>query len=176
VLAIVFQAFLRGEVLSQPDVSHRFYPVWSNMYDCLPRYIPVKDDFSIGVGDSKNRCTIIANLNAPTSLVLSFAQIETMVKNNKFVVMDEAYLDFAEVRSAPELVKKYENWVVVHTFSKSHSLAGSRVGYAIGNAKIIEIMNRVKNSFNSYPLNIISQQVALDAFWIMITAYEIANG
>ncbi|MDR1890929.1 MAG: histidinol-phosphate transaminase [Puniceicoccales bacterium] len=164
VLAIVFQAFLSGYELSQPDVSYGFYPVWSNMYDCVPRYIPVKDDFSIGVGDYKNRCVIIANPNAPTSLVLSFEEVETMVKNNKFVVVDEAYLDFADVESAAELVKKYENLVVVRTFSKSYSLAGLRVGYAIGNAKIIEIMNRVKNSFNSYPLDMISQKVALDAF------------
>lgn len=161
VLALAFQAFFSGKknVLT-PDISYGFYPVWGEMYDVGLNFIPVKNDFSICKADYKNsNGVIITNPNAPTSLALRLSEIEEILKQNQngVVLIDEAYVDFSSENSAADLLASYENLLVVRTFSKSHSLAGLRVGYAIGNEKLIEGLCRVRDAFNSYPLDMLAQ-------------------
>ena len=162
VLALAFQTFLTGKILAQPDISYGFYPVWSQMYDANIKSVPVREDFSIAVEDYQNeQAVIIANPNAPTSLAIN--DVEQLVKNNEFVIIDEAYIDFANFSGAISLTKKYDNLLVVRTFSKSYSLAGMRVGFAVGNEKLIEGLNKVKHAFNSYPVDMLAQAVATAA-------------
>ena len=161
VLALAYQAFFSGkENILAPDVSYAFYPVWSRMYDVGVKITPICDDFTIDPDDYKHgNGVVIANPNAPTGIALGVAEIEKIARNNPdgVVVIDEAYIDFANVESAVSLSPKYENLLVVRTFSKSHSLAGLRVGYAIGNPTLIGGLNRVKDAFNSYPLDSLAQ-------------------
>ena len=160
VLAIAFQAFFSGKTnILTPDVSYSFYSVWAQMYDIGLTQIRLNQDFSIDVGQYKNgNGVIIANPNAPTSVAFSFWRIEEIVKNNPkcVVIIDEAYVDFGE-ETAICLTKKYDNLLVVRTFSKSYSLAGLRVGFAVGNSQLINAINTVKKSFNSYPLDMLAQ-------------------
>lgn len=167
VLALAFQAFFseKSNVL-MPDISYGFYPVWSQMYDVGATFVPVNQDFSINVADYKGAGgVILANPNAPTGIALTLAEVETIVQRNPngVVLIDEAYIDFAQVESAVPLINEYENLLIVRTFSKSHSLAGLRVGIAIGNRSLIEGLERVKNAFNSYPLDFIAQALAAEA-------------
>ena len=167
VLALAYQAFFSGrENVLSPDVSYGFYPVWSQMYDVGVKIIPLRDDFTIDTDGYKNgNGAVIANPNAPTGIALDITEIETIARNNPdgVVIVDEAYMDFANVRSAVSLAAKFENLLVVRTFSKSHSLAGLRVGFAIGSRELIEGLNRVKNAFNSYPLDSLAQIAATAA-------------
>ena len=167
VLALAFQAFFSGkENVFMPDISYGFYPVWSEMYDVGVKTIPVKDDFSIDPGDYKDASgVVIANPGAPTSLALDTDAIETIVRSNPagVVLIDEAYIGFASVQSALPLLSKYQNLLIVRTFSKSHSLAGLRVGYALGNLGLIDALRRVKDAFNSYPLGMPAQIGAAQA-------------
>jgi histidinol-phosphate aminotransferase len=166
VLALAFQAFFAGKAVLMPDISYGFYPVWAEMYGLMAKPVPVGEDFSIKAADYANaNGVVLANPNAPTGLALDLDEIERVVKANPdgVVLVDEAYIDFAGVPSAVELIAKYENLLVVRTFSKSHSLAGARVGYAAGNAGLIEGLMRVKNAFNSYPLDMLSQRAAAAA-------------
>ena len=184
VLALAFQAFFSGkENVFMPDISYGFYPVWSEMYDVGVKIIPVMEDFSINPGDYKGASgVVIANPGAPTSLALDTDAIETIVRDNSdgVVLVDEAYIDFASVRSALPLLSKYQNLLIVRTFSKSHSLAGLRVGYAFGNSGLIDALRRVKDAFNSYPLGMPAQfgaaQAILDAaFCSQITQKIVAT-
>jgi len=167
VLALAYQAFFSGrENVLTPDVSYGFYPVWSLMYDVGVKITPLRDDFTIDVDDYKRgNGVIIANPNAPTSLALSGAEVEKIVRNNRdgVVLIDEAYMDFANAESAVLLTQKYENLLVVRTFSKSHSLAGMRVGYAIGSSTLTGGLRRMKDAFNSYPLDFLAQTGATAA-------------
>jgi len=169
VLALAFQAFFSGKCNVQtPDISYGFYPVWGKMYDVGLNFLPLGDDFSINPKDYKGaNGVIIANPNAPTSLALRLCDIEQIVTQNPngVVLIDEAYIDFADVESAVNLVKggKYKNLLVVRTFSKSHALAGMRVGYAIGNPGLIDALCRVRDTFNSYPLDMLAQTAAIAA-------------
>ena len=158
VLAHVFQALLKHAApILFPDITYSFYPVYCGLYGIDYRTVPLADDFSIRAEDyCGQQCggIIFANPNAPTGRVLALDAIERILAENPQVpvVVDEAYVDFGG-ESVIGLVGRYPNLLVVHTFSKSRSLAGLRVGFAIGQAALIEGLERVKNSFNSYPLD-----------------------
>ena len=157
VLALAFLTFFNSDKpILFPDVTYSFYPVWANVYQ-IPYECPkLTDDFRICPDDYKkeNGGVVIANPNAPTSLALSRDEIEEIIAANQdvIVIVDEAYIDFGG-ESALSLLPKYENLLVVRTYSKSRSMAGMRIGYAMGNEKLIKYINDVKYSFNSYTMN-----------------------
>ena len=157
VLAHVFMALLKHDrPVLFPDITYSFYPVYCGLYDVDYRTVPLADDFTINPADyaQPNGGIIFPNPNAPTGCLLAADAIEQMLKANpdSVVVVDEAYVDFGG-KSAISLVDRYDNLLVVHTLSKSRSLAGLRVGFAVGDPALIEALERVKNSFNSYPLD-----------------------
>ncbi len=162
VLAHVFQALLKHDLpLLFPDISYSFYPVYCGLYEIAYEVIPLNAQFEIQVDDYIARCRsdacggiIFPNPNAPTGIPLPLAEIERLLKtNNKsVVVIDEAYVDFG-TESAVSLINTYPNLLVTHTLSKARSLAGLRVGYALGNGDLIQALTRVKDSFNSYPID-----------------------
>ena len=164
VLAHSFQAFFKQQrPLLFPDISYSFYPVYCGLYQIDYQTIPLKDDFTIDIEDYRidNGGIIFPNPNAPTSLLLPLEQIESLCQNNSSVVIvDEAYVDFGGESAIP-LTKQHTNLLVTHSFSKARSLAGLRLGYAIGHHDLIEALNRIKNSFNSYPIDSIAQTAAL---------------
>lgn len=142
-----------------PRITYSFYPVWADLYN-IPYETPsLKEDFTIDINDymKENGGIIIPNPNAPTSVYMGLSQVEEIVRNNpaSVVIIDEAYIDFGG-ESAIKLTKKYDNLLVVQTFSKSRSMAGMRIGYAIGCKELISALNDVKNSINSYTLNYVS--------------------
>jgi len=161
VLAHAFMALLKHDrPLWFPDITYSFYPVYCGLYGIDRRTIPLADDFSINVedylpqGSDRPGAIIFANPNAPTGRLLPLQAVERIVAANRDVVVlvDEAYVDFGG-ESAIGLIDRYPNLLVVHTFSKSRSLAGLRVGFAAGHADLIDALERVKDSFNSYPLD-----------------------
>ncbi len=157
VLAHVFQALLKHQKpLLFPDITYSFYPVYCGLYDIEFKTIPLRDDFTINVEDYEqtNGGIIFPNPNAPTGIALPLAHIEKLLKANtqSVVVIDEAYVDFG-TQSAVSLINTYPHLLVTHTLSKSRSLAGLRVGYALGHQDLIEALIRVKDSFNSYPID-----------------------
>ncbi len=161
VLAHVFMGLLRHESpLWFPDITYSFYPVYCGLYGIAFETKPLNEAFAIDPrdylpsGDRAAGGIIFANPNAPTGICMTLTDVERIVAANPqcVVVVDEAYVDFGG-ESAVTLVDRYPNLLVVHTFSKSRSLAGLRVGYAIGHPELIEALHRVKDSFNSYPLD-----------------------
>lgn len=162
VLAHVFMALLKHErPLLFPDISYSFYPVYCGLYGVAYRTVPLAEDFSLRIEDylpgsayAPAGAVIFPNPNAPTGRALALDQIERLLEAapDCVVVVDEAYVDFGADSAIP-LVARYPNLLVVQTLSKSRSLAGLRVGFAIGQAHLIEGLERVKNSFNSYPLD-----------------------
>lgn len=157
VLAMAFMTFFNSDKpILFPDITYSFYPVWCDLFRISYETLPLDQNLRIKIEDykKKNGGIIIANPNAPTSIYEDLSVIEEIVNNNQdsIVIIDEAYVDFAE-KSAIELIAKYENILVVQTFSKSRSMAGMRIGYAMGNPKLIKALNDVKYSFNSYTLN-----------------------
>jgi histidinol-phosphate aminotransferase len=158
VLALAFQALLRHEApLLFPDITYSFYPVYCGLYGVDHETVPLAADFSIDpAGYCGRRCggVIFPNPNAPTGRLLALDAVERIVAANPdaVVVVDEAYVDFGGTSAIP-LVARHDNLLVVHTLSKSRSLAGLRVGFAVGHPDLIEALERVKNSFNSYPLD-----------------------
>lgn len=168
VLAHIFKAFfIQNEAILYPDITYSFYPVYSQFFGVKTRQIPLNDHFEIMVEDYQqpNGGIIITNPNAPTSIALSLEQIEHVLKNNpdRVVVIDEAYVDFG-AESAVSLVNQYDNLVVCQTTSKSRSLAGLRVGFAIAQAHLIAALEAVKNSFNSYPMDRFAIAAAVASF------------
>jgi len=159
VLAHVFQALLKHpQPILFPDITYSFYPVYCQLYDIEYRTMALSESFEIRVDDYRpgNGGIIFPNPNAPTGRLLTLAEIERLLTANResVVVVDEAYIAFGENQtSAIPLIARHPNLLVVQTLSKSHSLAGLRVGYALGHADLIEALERVKNSFNSYPLD-----------------------
>jgi len=160
VLAHVFTAFFKDKKLYFPNISYSFYPVYCGLYEIDYQTIPLNKKFEIETNKYLNLDgnIIFPNPNAPTGIGIGLENIEEILtKNpNNLVVVDEAYIDFGG-KSAVELIGKYENLLIVQTFSKSRSLAGMRIGYAIGNKNLIEGLIRVKDSFNSYPLDRLAQ-------------------
>lgn len=165
VIALAFMALLKHSLpLYFPDVSYSFYPVWSAMFDITHSTVPVEGDFSIDPAayPAKNGGIIVPNPNAPTGMLMSLDSIRALLQRSaeSVVVIDEAYIDFGG-ESATQLIDEYDNLLVVQTLSKSRALAGLRVGFAMGSKTLIEALGRVKNSFNSYPLDIVAQRAAL---------------
>ncbi len=156
VLAHAFVGLLKQDKpLFFPDISYGFYPAYCGLYNIESTRVPLADDFTIRVEDyeKENGGIIFPNPNAPSGIALSLTDIEKILKANSevVVVIDEAYIDFGADTTVP-LIAKYPNLLITQTFSKSRSLAGLRVGFAMGHADLIEGLERVKNSFNSYPL------------------------
>lgn len=157
VLAMAFMTFFNSnKAILFPDITYSFYPVWCDLFR-IPFETPALDEkFKIVKGDyyKENGGVVIANPNAPTGFYESLKDIEDIISNNQssIVIIDEAYVDFAG-ESAVELIRKYENLLVVQTFSKSRSMAGMRIGYAMGNPLLIKALNDIKYSINSYTMN-----------------------
>ena len=157
VLAFCFQAFFGPEKpICFPDISYSFYPVYAALFDVPFREVSLREDFTLPVEDflGGNGGVVLPNPNAPTGIALPLEEIERLAAGNPstVVVIDEAYVDFG-AESALALLSRYPNLLVVRTMSKSRSLAGMRVGYALGSPDLIAALNCVKNSFNSYTLD-----------------------
>ncbi|MDZ7795163.1 MAG: histidinol-phosphate transaminase [Spirochaetia bacterium] len=171
VLSFAFYAFFdphNGPVLF-PAYTYSFYPVYCTYYGLEYRKIPMGEDFSVQLSGFSEQDAfsgvIFPNPNAPTGIALSRDQIAAFlrsVRRDRVYVIDEAYVDFG-ADSCSALVREFPNLLVVHTFSKGRSLAGLRLGFALGNPDLIATLFTVKDSFNSYPLNRLSQQLALRA-------------
>jgi histidinol-phosphate aminotransferase len=181
VLAHVFHALLKHDLpVLFPDITYSFYPVYCGLYGIKHETIALDAAFQINLEDYQkpNGGIIFPNPNAPTGSPVALADIERLLQANteSVVVIDEAYVDFG-CESAVGLVNRYSNLLVVHTLSKSRSLAGLRVGYAVGHPDLIEGLVRVKDSFNSYPLGRIAQagaQAALeDRDWFEVTCGKV---
>lgn len=165
ILALSFMAFFTtGQALQYPQISYSFYPVYCDLLEIEKQEIPLQSNFSIDMSAfTDNRGGIIfPNPNAPTSLAEPVSAVEHLLQRvpNTLVLVDEAYVDFSK-QSVVELVNRYPNLVVAQTFSKSRSLAGMRLGAAFANPELIEAMSRVKNSFNSYPVDAVAQRAGI---------------
>jgi histidinol-phosphate aminotransferase len=156
VLAHTFQALLKHDApLLFPDITYSFYPVYSGLYGVKYEEVPLDVAMRVQISDYRRPCSavLLPNPNAPTGIALSRDAIETLLAEHpdQLVVIDEAYVDFG-AESAVSLVARHDNLLVIQTLSKSRALAGLRVGFAIGQQPLIEALERVKDSFNSYPL------------------------
>ncbi len=165
VLAHAFMALLKHDrPILFPDITYSFYPVYCGLYGIDHRAVPLTEAFEIRVDDylAPNGGIIFPNPNAPTGRLLGLAEVERLLAGNpdSVVVIDEAYIDFGGESAVP-LTARHPNLLVTRTLSKSHALAGLRVGYAIGQPALVEALNRVKDSFNSYPLDRFAQAGAL---------------
>ena len=163
VLAMCFLSFFNsGKEILFPDVSYAFYKVWADLFQIKYREVPLDENFNIVPKDYmvENGGIVFPNPNAPTGLTLSLSDIEDIIIENKHkvVIVDEAYIDFGGETVLP-LLKKHDNLLVIHTFSKFRSLAGSRLGVALGNEELISHLYDVKNSFNSYPIDALAQVI-----------------
>lgn len=184
VLGFAFHALLKHEKpVLFPDITYSFYPVYCNLYNIAYKTIPLTESFKIDLQqyDTENACGIvIANPNAPTGLLLDKTTIQHYLTTHpeQIVIIDEAYIDFGGESVIP-LIHQFPNLLVIRTFSKFHAFAGLRVGYAIGNAQLIEGIRRVKDSFNSYPLDRLAQIGAIasvkDIQWSIKNAQQIIN-
>ncbi|WP_300367437.1 histidinol-phosphate transaminase [Brachyspira sp.] len=168
ILAFSFMAFFnKGDKVYYPNITYSFYSVYSSLFDLKEVKIRLKEDFTIDINDYKNLDSgiFIANPNAPTGLLLTPSQIEEIIINNKdnIVIIDEAYIDFADTESAYKLINKYDNLLVIQTFSKSRALAGIRLGFALGNENLIQGLKNIKDSFNSYTINRFSIIAGIEA-------------
>jgi histidinol-phosphate aminotransferase len=157
VLGHAFMGLLKHDLpILYPDISYSFYPVWCGLFAIASRQVPLTADFAVEVADytQPNGGIVLPNPNAPTGTALSLAQLRTLLQANRqsVVLIDEAYVDFG-AESAAALIPEFDNLLVVHTLSKSRALAGLRVGFALGHPALIEALARVKDSFNSYPLD-----------------------
>lgn len=160
VLAMSFLTFFHsGKPILFPDITYSFYDVWADLYRIPYKAQPLDENFCIRKEDYfiKNGGIIIANPNAPTGVALKRSVCEEIIRANpdSVVIIDEAYVDFGGESCVP-LIEKYDNLLVVQTFSKSRSMAGMRIGYAMGSKKLIKYLNDVKFSFNSYTMNAVT--------------------
>jgi histidinol-phosphate aminotransferase len=167
ILALSFISFFKQSLpILFPDISYSFYDVYCRLFEIRNIRIPLTEDLDISLPDYErpNGGIIFPNPNAPTGKLLSLARIEKLLKHNgeTVVIVDEAYIDFGG-DTAVQLIGKHPNLLVAQTFSKSRSLAGLRVGAALGSEALIEGLERAKNSFNSYPLDRLSMAGALEA-------------
>ena len=168
ILAFIFMTFFnKSDNIYYPDITYSFYPVYSDLFGLNEIAIPLNKYFEINIEDyfRLNGHIIITNPNAPTSIALTLKEVEKIIINNpnNLIIVDEAYVDFG-AESSVSLIDKYDNLLVVQTFSKSRSYAGMRLGYALGNKDIIEGLERLKFSFNSYTINRISIESAIESF------------
>lgn len=169
VLAFSFMGFFDpGKAIRFPYITYSFYPVYAKVFDIDYEAIPLQDDFTIDIDAFYNSDggVIFPNPNAPTSIYLPLEQIELILQNNRdqVVIVDEAYVDFAPATAA-SLVDKYDNLLVIQTMSKSRALAGMRIGFALGQKHLIDALIRMKDSFNSYPVDrlaLIGAQAAIE--------------
>ncbi len=160
VLSMAFLAFFHGSrPVLFPDITYSFYDVWAEVYGIPYERIPVDGEFRVVKEDyfRENGGIVLANPNAPTGLSMPLEQIEEIVARNResVVILDEAYVDFGGVSALP-LIEKYDNLLVVQTFSKSRSMAGMRIGFAMGSKKLIGYLYSIRNSVNSYTMNPVS--------------------
>lgn len=169
VLAHVFLGLLKHQhPILFADITYSFYPVYCALYGIEYEKVPLSEKFEMRVDDylhparQPNSGIVIANPNAPTGMTMPLKDIERLVKANQqaVVVVDEAYVDFGGESALP-LIRQYDNVLVVRTFSKSRAMAGMRVAYAIGSVSLINGLNKVKDSFNSYPLDVLAQAAAV---------------
>lgn len=168
VLAHAFQALLNhGLPILFPDITYSFYPVYCGLYGIAFEQLPLTESFQIRIDDyfRPNGGIVFPNPNAPTGCALPLTEIERLLRRNRgsVILVDEAYIDFGGESAIP-LIRHHPNLLVVHTLSKSRALAGLRVGYALGHADLIEALTRVKDSFNSYPLDRFAQAGAVASF------------
>lgn len=157
VLGMIFlTCFCSEQPILFPDITYSFYDVWADLFRIPYKMIPLDADFKVKKEDyyGSNGGVVIANPNAPTSIAMGLEEIEDIVRHNQdsIVVIDEAYVDFGGESAFP-LLDKYENLLVVQTFSKSRSMAGMRIGYAFGSKRVISAIYAVRNSYNSYTMN-----------------------
>lgn len=157
VLATSFMAFFNsGKPILFPDITYAFYDVWANLFKIPFTKCPLNDNFKIEKEDyyRENGGIVFPNPNAPTGILMPLSQLEDILSHNRdvVVIVDEAYIDFGGESAIP-LLNKYDNLVIVQTFSKSRSMAGMRIGYAIAGKRLIKELNTVKYSYNSYTLN-----------------------
>lgn len=167
VISMAFMTFFNSDKpILFPDVTYSFYDVWAEVYRIPYECKPLDDNFRIITEDYKceNGGIIFPNPNAPTGVLESIETIEEIIKANpnSIVMIDEAYIDFGG-ESCVRLIDKYDNLLVIQTFSKSRSMAGMRIGFAMGNQKLIKFMNDVKFSVNSYTMNHITQLCGAEA-------------
>ena len=160
VLALAFQSFFcSGEPILYPDITYSFYPVWCDLFRIPYETVPLDENFCVNVRDydKPNGGIVLPNPNAPTGRGVSLDVIEDLLQHNAdcVVIIDEAYVDFG-AQSAVPLLSKYENLLVVQTMSKSRSLAGLRIGYALGSETLIATLEAVKNSYNSYTMDAVA--------------------
>ena len=172
VLAHIWLSLLADRPVQTLDTTYGFYPVWAQLYHSTLTEVPVRADFSVDVDAlmASEHAVVLANPNAPTGLALTCQEIERLLAGNpnRLHIIDEAYYGFGADTVAP-LINQYDNLIVSRSLSKSHALAGLRVGYALAHRDLIEGLNRVKDSFNSYPLDAVAQAAAkvaiCDASW-----------
>ena len=163
VLAHIWLSLLADRPVQTLDTTYGFYPVWAQLYHSTLTEVPVRADFSVDVNAlmASEHAVVLANPNAPTGLALTRQEIERLLAGNpnRLHIIDEAYYGFGADTVAP-LINRFDNLIVSRSLSKSHALAGLRVGYALAHQDLIEGLNRVKDSFNSYPLDAVAQAAA----------------
>lgn len=167
VLAFAFAALFAGKTVCAPDITYSFYPVYADLFGVDYRTVPLREDFTVDVDGLCCGCPIVlANPNAPTGRMLPVAEIRRLAEHARAhgqpILVDEAYAAFAPENAVP-LLAEFDNLLIVRTFSKSHSLAGMRVGYALGDPALIDLLRRVRDSFNSYPVDRLAQAAATAA-------------
>ncbi len=184
VLSLAFLTFFNsGKPILFPDVTYSFYDVWADLYRIPYKTVPLKEDWSVDIEGMKqeNGGVIFPNPNAPTGLFTDIKSVEEIIAANRdvIVIVDEAYIDFGGESVLP-LIESYDNLLVVQTFSKSRAMAGMRIGFCVGNEKLIKYLSDVKFSFNSYTMNMPSQilgalAVEDDAYFKEITGKIVAT-
>ncbi len=167
VLALCFKAFFNSETpVLFPEISYSFYSVWTEFFNIPHKCVPLKEDFHIDIDGfiCENGGIVIPNPNAPTAIAEGKDSLIKIIENNpdSVVIIDEAYVDFSDKGSVADLIHKYDNLVVAQTYSKSRALAGIRFGFAYANSELINVLEGVKNSFNSYTVNTVTKVLAYE--------------